>query len=82
MKLAAGAAWLVDSSPYSPHDPGDNNGMPDPDHLDYALLRLQRPVGDDDVAGKPRGWMALDANVATLAAGSILFIGQHPELNP
>lgn len=78
----AAAGWLVDSSPYSPHDPGDAGGVPDPDHLDYALLRLERAIGDDHVAGQPRGWIGLDPSRARPAAQSILFIGQHPRLEP
>ena len=82
VKLAAAPGWLVDSSPYSPHDPGDAGGVPDPDHLDYALLRLERAIGNDDVAGEPRGWIDIDPSRPRPAAKSILFIGQHPQLEP
>ncbi|MBM0104659.1 trypsin-like peptidase domain-containing protein [Steroidobacter sp. S1-65] len=82
VKLAAAPKWLVDWSPYSPHDPGDAGGVPDPDHLDYALLRLQRAIGEGNVAGQPRGWIQIDSGRARPAAKSILFIGQHPQLEP
>jgi len=76
------ADWLVDHSPYSPHDPGDNGGLPDFDHLDYALLRLQRPVSADPVEGGARGSLRLDSGTPVPAAGAVLFVGQHPGLQP
>jgi hypothetical protein len=80
VKLAAD--WLADFSVYSPHDPGDNGGVPAPDHLDYALLRLERAVGDEMAGGAKRGWLALKADTPIPQEKSILFIGQHPALEP
>ena len=80
VKLAA--HWLVDHSTYSPHDPGDRDGVPDMDHLDYALLRLDRAIGDDVISNEKRGWIPLSASAAAPAGHSILFVGQHPELAP
>lgn len=76
--------WLVDHSRYSPHDAGDRGGLPDPDHLDYALLQLDRPLGQQTPAGEdgPRGWIEVDAATPPPAAASIVFIGQHPKLDP
>jgi hypothetical protein len=74
--------WLVDFSTNSPYDPGDRGGLPDVDHLDYALLRLDRPMGDELVNGIKRGWIPMTANSEVPAAGAILFIGQHPGLEP
>jgi V8-like Glu-specific endopeptidase len=82
VKLAAGKEWLVDSSRYSPHDPGDIGGVPDAEHLDYALLRLERAIGDEIVDGKQRGWIALDSTKPVPDTKAILFIGQHPQLSP
>ncbi len=73
---------LVGFSPYSLHDPGDMGGLPAADQLDYALLRLAQPVGQEIVSGTPRGNVTLESATPLPAAGSILFIGQHPELNP
>lgn len=74
---------LVDFSTYSPFDPGDNGGVPDPDHLDYALLRLEASVGNEAIAGGgKRGWAPLALNTPVPAANSIVFIGQHPLLEP
>lgn len=74
--------WLVDCSMNSPYDPGDRGGLPDVDHLDYALLRLDRAVGDELVNGIKRGWIPMSSNSDVPAAGAILFIGQHPGLEP
>jgi len=76
--------WLVDHSHYSPHDAGDRGGLPDPDHLDYALLRLDRPLGEQKSAGEDarRGWIEVEAAPSPPAVGSIVFIGQHPKLEP
>ena len=74
--------WLVDHSVYSPFDPGDKGGLPDPDHLDYALLRLQRSVGADAVGGGKRGSLLLDSQTAVSPPDDLLFIGQHPGLQP
>jgi hypothetical protein len=80
VKLAAG--WLVDFSPASAHDPGDQGGLPDADQLDYALLRLERAIGDELVNGAQRGWLPLRADTPLPLAKAILFIGQHPSLEP
>ncbi|TXH84362.1 trypsin-like peptidase domain-containing protein [Thauera aminoaromatica] len=80
VKLAA--SWLTDYSRYSPYDPGDVGGLPDVDHLDYALLRLERTVGNDIVDGATRGWIGLRDSAVLPDAKAILFIGQHPSLEP
>lgn len=74
--------WLVDSSSYSTHDPGDQGGSPDEDHLDYALIRLERAVGEEPVNGAARGWIELSGGTPTPKPHSILFVGQHPKLEP
>lgn len=76
------ADWLVDHSVYSPFDPGDKGGLPDPEHLDYALLRLQRSFGADVVGGAKRGSLLLDSKTAVSAPDDLLFLGQHPGLQP
>lgn len=74
--------WLVDHSPYSAHDPGDEGGLPDAGELDYALLRLERAVGEDMLDGAARGWMELRQDLPPPDHKAILFIGQHPNLQP
>lgn len=77
------ADWLVDHGIYSPYDPGDGGGLPDPEHLDYALLRLERPVSGDTVGGAgKRGSLLLDGAAAVPAGDDLIFIGQHPNLQP
>ena len=77
--LDASGNWLVDASPYSPHDPGDRNGVPATDHLDYALLRLSGSPGKDDIGGQERGAVTVREQSRALEANDILVIGQHPE---
>lgn len=74
--------WLVDFSPYSPHDPGDQGRLPDPEHLDYALLRLADKAGEDMVNGLQRGSIQVKPGEVKFEKGKILLIGQHPEGNP
>ena len=65
-------------------------GVPDPDLLDYALLRLAEPVGDEPIpAGKEaepgapaRGWIALPSKPWPFAGNRSLFIIQHPSGSP
>jgi hypothetical protein len=74
----------IDSSPYSaaektarPDEP-----LPGPAELDYALLRLATRIGDQQVAGAPRGWIALPKAVLPLPADAPILIVQHPEGAP
>jgi hypothetical protein len=77
--------WLVDSSPPSAVDskPEPKAGVPRPDELDYAIVRLQgspgaRPVGEKpDKEGSPRGWISTE-NPTPAQAASPLLIMQHP----
>jgi hypothetical protein len=74
----------IDTSPYSaaektghPDDP-----LPTLDELDYALLRLKVRVGDQQIEGAPRGWIALPKAVLPLPADAPILIVQHPEGAP
>ena len=78
------AGGLIDSSPYSaaegtnkPDDP-----LPTPAELDYALLRLASRVGEQQVEGAARGWVALPKTVLPLAADGPILIVQHPQGTP
>jgi hypothetical protein len=74
--------WLVDFGVYSAHDPGDQNGLPEPEALDYALLRLERSLNEDSVGSGKRGFIQLKADITLPKPGVIIFIGQHPKLEP
>ena len=70
--------WLVASSPPSPLDrvPGVA-GLPRPDELDYAVIRLAEPVPEPDT-GRPRGWYDLRAAPPLLQTDQTLLVLQHP----
>jgi hypothetical protein len=77
------AEWLVDSSPY------ESGGEPEPEELDYAILRLARSAGDDPVGGWPagatppkRGFMKLKPSGYPFPPDSALAIVQHPSGDP
>jgi hypothetical protein len=77
------ANWCVDSSPASPSELGDGPEGPSGDLLDYALLRLSRPVGTDVVSpGYTRGWIRTQRHTASPPANSIVFVLQHPDGDP
>jgi hypothetical protein len=63
--------WHVASSP------------PTPDGLDYALLQLSEPVGEDQVAeGRKRGFVQILSAPTRLSTGAIVEIVQHPKGGP
>jgi V8-like Glu-specific endopeptidase len=78
------AGGLVDSSPYSVAEGTDkpDNPLPTTAELDYALLRLASRVGEQQVEGAVRGWIALPKAVLPLTADGPILIVQHPEGTP
>jgi V8-like Glu-specific endopeptidase len=78
------AGGLVDSSPYSVAEGTDKpeNPLPTTAELDYALLRLASRVGEQQVDGAARGWIALPKAVLPLTADSPILIVQHPQGTP
>jgi hypothetical protein len=74
----------IDSSPYSAAEKTDapENPAPTPAELDYGLLRLASPVGQQPVEGTTRGWIALPREALPLAENAPLLIVQHPEGSP
>lgn len=74
--------WLVSEAPYRT---AANGTVPD---LDYALIRLAVPVGNDllggplvgeGLAGKvARGWLQLSSLVPVPSDKDVIFIPQHP----
>jgi hypothetical protein len=82
--VALHADWDLDHSPYSL---GENAGTPDDppptaDELDFALVRLANPIGNDPIAPETqRGWVVLPAAAPPVPDES-LFILQHPKGDP
>ena len=87
--------WLVDASPSSAVDkqPEPKPGDPNPDELDYALLRVDGRPGEETAskvpptpAGSPppRGFVPLPASgkMVDFASNAVLFIAQHPQGYP
>lgn len=81
--LAAGPGWLVAYTPYSTVDTGDRGGLPGPNELDYALLKLAEPVGDvPGPDGDKRGWIKVSTLPPLPEPTDIVFIVQHPKGEP
>jgi hypothetical protein len=78
------AAGLIDSSPYSVAEGTDkpDNPLPTTAELDYALLRLASRVGEQQIDGAVRGWIALPKAVLPLTADGPILIVQHPQGTP
>ena len=74
----------IDTSPYSAAEKTGkpDNPLPTLEELDYALLRLSSRVGEQQVEGAPRGWIALPKAVLPLPADAPILIVQHPEGAP
>jgi V8-like Glu-specific endopeptidase len=68
--VALAAKWLVRYSPTTA--------------LDYAIVRLAEPVGNEPLDGRPagtsRGWLSPAAQA--LVAGESIFVLQHPKAAP
>lgn len=83
--------WLVDSSPYHPKEPSGDMGseLPNPDQLDYALLRTTGKPGESALGRaaspppgeQPRGWLRVRRD-HLFDPGTPLFIVQHPLTAP
>lgn len=76
---------------YSQYDPADLRGdsLPDPSNLDYALLKLERRIGEEPIGGvsvssetPPRGWLAIPDFPNNFERDTPLFIVQHPNKEP
>jgi hypothetical protein len=87
LKLHAGGGILA----HSPYTDDEKMLMPDrsvpgEDHLDYALLRLERSLGSEAVSAgagaPPRGWEVLPTVLPALAADQGIIIAQHPQGSP
>jgi Effector-associated domain 1/Trypsin-like peptidase domain len=78
------ADWAVASSPPSTVDTERTpSGPPDPDELDYALVRLDGRPGEDHLPGLARrDWMRLLDEPPALRPRLPLLIVQHPAGTP
>lgn len=81
--------WLLDSSPPSAGERQDDPDamLPTVDELDYALLRLARPIGlerlrEQVAESSVRGWVYLRATEPAIAVGMPLAIVQHQRSLP
>jgi hypothetical protein len=82
--------WLIDQSPF--HQPVANAAtipsLPQPDELDYALLRIDGTPGRDQVGNRPepdappRGWIKAPTESYTFVPGGELFVVHHPRAAP
>jgi hypothetical protein len=87
-KVSFAEAWDVDHSAYSSVDvmPDPKPRDPAPDELDYALVRLAEPIGDQAIGGREsttvRGWVEVrDADV-DMTTKRMISILQHPQGAP
>lgn len=81
-------SWLVDSAPHSPLDllTDPAGQVPDPAHLDFAVLRLAEPIGRRpinpqglmDPTEARRGWVPVPVAAAGLTPPGSVLIVQHP----
>jgi hypothetical protein len=78
VRIPLGDKGILASSPASDAELTASPDEPPPaaDQLDYALLRLAEPVGNQ------RGWVEIPETTIELPAGSPLIIAQHPLAAP
>ena len=75
--------WDVDRSPPSDQDTIVGGAEPKADELDYALLRLARPIGNESIGSTdpqapPRGWFDVPATTPAILENEPLFVLQYP----
>lgn len=77
-------AGPVAHAPYAPAERTDTPDTPPPTdaELDFALLTLAHPLGDEVLPTGPRGWIALPEVAPALGAGAPIMILQHPGAAP
>ena len=74
--------WLVADARYAPSDFKTGERAPLPEELDYSLLRLAEPAGDDTMGTKNRGVAVLRRDASQSAEKSVVQIVQHPKGSP
>jgi hypothetical protein len=71
--------WLEDWSPNALADIRADAPEPTADEVDYALVRLARPMGDEKAAdGAARGWVHVNAAPPVVIADDLLMVPQFP----
>lgn len=75
--------WLLGYGKYSSGERKNtpDNPPPTPGELDYALLRLDQPIGNE-ANSTPRGWIDMPTSQPAMAGAPLLMILQHPERDP
>ena len=71
--------WLKDWSPPALRDERADAPEPTLEEVDYALIQLARPVGDEKVGGVKRGWITVQAVPPAVLAEDILMVPQFPD---
>lgn len=80
IEVRLAADWCMDYSPASPSETGQGGEEPNPDLLDYALIRLATPAGSaPSPAGAARGWVELQGNEPLPRENSIISVLQYPD---
>jgi Effector-associated domain 1/Trypsin-like peptidase domain len=82
--------WLIDKSPPSLVDmiAEPKSQLPQPNELDYALLRVAESPGHDRIGDKPepeappRKWIEIPTSSYDFQPNTALFIVQHPQGDP
>ncbi|MEM5295428.1 serine protease [Burkholderia sp. JPY481] len=82
-RVAAARDWLKACSPPDPREDTEPEPLEeiDPDHLDFALIELDEPIGLSAPRyrkGVPRSWINLDDLAAMPAVNTQMLIAQHP----
>ncbi len=75
------AKWCEDYSEASKVEQGTGQEGPTEQQLDYALLRLAKPMGTTNganAAGGPRGFIATKRGTASPTDNDVVFVLQHP----
>lgn len=86
--VAPAKDWLAASSPHSAVDleTDPKSRAPREDELDFAIVELARPIGEEPPFGakngEPRGWIALTQEPYPFATRPGLAILQHPSGDP
>jgi hypothetical protein len=79
------ANWCEAFSEASSVELGTGQDGPTTEQLDYALLRLAKPMGTTNganAAGGPRGFITTKRGTASPADNSVVFVLQHPLGDP
>jgi hypothetical protein len=81
--------WVIDHSKFTVAEENltPDKALPTIDELDYALVKLERPVGNEALSGSddaalPRGWLEVPTAPPLIMADMPILILQHPNAQP